>query len=179
MGKTLSFILIVLLFGCAKPKVNLETYFDLKEVLQDQVILLSGKNAQLEKTVDIEDLSESKILVLDSLGWVSQFDIITEFSLTEPALVGAFDKVEKGNIESYTLKGDSKASLKSFRIETNGDAKIISGILFSDKTIYVDFKELKMTFENDIFSSYEVSGYQKMAMKDTTKYSIKAKVLLQ
>ncbi|MFY0599917.1 MAG: hypothetical protein JXR03_09625 [Cyclobacteriaceae bacterium] len=178
MRKITPILFLSLVFGCAQPKTSMESYFDLKEVLEEQVVSLAEMNARLEKVVEVAGEKESKILELDSAGWVDQFDIITEFSLTEPRLVGVFNKRMSERVESYEVKEGMKSPLKHFSISSSDSSKSISSVLFSEKTIYVDFKELTLEMKDGLIASFEVSGYQKMALKDTTKYSIKAKVLL-
>jgi hypothetical protein len=57
-------------FGCVQPKAELETYYDLKAMLQSQAAFLSKNDFSLEKKLSINDSTETQTLKLDSAEWM-------------------------------------------------------------------------------------------------------------
>ena len=171
--------MLVAAFGCVKPKADLLSYYDLKQTLADQARVLSAGNFRLEKTANIADSSETKTLDLDSTGWMDQFAMLMEFSLTEPALIGAFEVTQSGKTETYIQKEDQRVAIKHFEI-TDSDQNIeLSGELIEDKSIYTDTKRMRLTIQNGRMTAFHLIGWQKMLLKDTMKYSILGKVIAQ
>jgi hypothetical protein len=166
-------------FGCVQPKAELETYYDLKGLLQAQAGFLGKGNFSLEKKLSIVDSTETKILKLDSAEWMKQFDLLMTFSLTEPSLIGAFQVTKTDDGESYLLKEGQKASIKTFQVEGNQSKQTISGKMVDEKSIYSDSKTFQLQMENGQLVSFQVFGQQKMIFKDTVDYSIEAKVIAQ
>lgn len=172
-------LFVFLALGCVEPKANLGVYYDLETELNQQMNFLVDGGYKLQKTVKIGDKSETKLFMPDSTEWQSHFDILKDFSPAIPSLVGAFDISSQGSEELYTLKEKQKSALKSFSINRNGSQKSIIGTLHDDKTIYVDFKNVVIQFDENRIRYFKLDGYQKMMLKDTIHYTIEAKVISQ
>ncbi len=170
-------LIVLIAFGCTKPKADLEVYFDLEALLSEQVVALDILDVKLEKSVFISGQTESMTLSPDSTGWVDQFDLLTDFSPSIPAYVGAFVVSKTEQEESYKIKENQRSPLKSFSIRENAGEKIITAELLENKGIYTDYKQMKIILRNELLEAYSISGYQKMMLKDTIRYTIEAKVI--
>lgn len=170
-------LLILAICSCVEPKANIGNYYDLEAELDNQIVVLSGRNYQLKKTVRIAEANESHTFDPDSTDWKKHLDILKKFSPAIPSLVGSFEINRVGESEVYTLKENAKSDLKYFSIVSSGSNMVIEGTVLESRTIYEDFRKVEILFEDKILSKFKLEGYQKMILKDTIYYTIEAEVI--
>ncbi|MFT6865498.1 MAG: hypothetical protein ACJA08_000319 [Cyclobacteriaceae bacterium] len=179
MLKYFSIILLMVVFACTKPKAALEVYFDLGSLLDEQAIGLLASQAKLEKKISIGDQSETQIFSPDSTQWVEQFELLKDFSPSSSLYVGAFEVTKLENEEVYLPKDSLKTPLKYFSVSENMEGRVITAESQVEKGIYSDNKKMRIVFKRGVMDGYTVTGYQKMMLKDTLRYTIEAKVISQ
>lgn len=152
---------------------ELKVYFDLDSLMDAQVHLLSERQATLIKRVGMDGQQEQKTLRPDSAGWQDELRIVRDFNLNKPSYVGGYsEEVSDGNIQ-YVLAGKLRSPVQYFEIDQSGrQIDQIRSRYFEDKSIYQLQRDLELVFEGSLLKSYRISGFQKMILKDTVKYTL-------
>lgn len=172
MRKYVPLFSLLIVIACAKPQSNLDTYYDLEDRLNQQVVKLAAEKAGLKKTIIVGEEKETQSFEPDSLGWAEHLDILKDFTPADPAFVGAFDITEADGKTHYAVKPGLKVPLKSFEASNTGKGEIISAILKNDKTVFSDYKKMTLRFRGERLAFFKVEGFQKMMLKDTVFYTI-------
>ncbi|MEP4532164.1 MAG: hypothetical protein ABJ004_03695 [Cyclobacteriaceae bacterium] len=172
MRKFIALFLLLIVIACEKPQSNLDTYYDLEDRLNQQVVKLTAEKAGLKKTIIVGEEKETKTFEPDSLGWSEHLDILADFTPADPAFVGAFDITEVDGKTQYKVKPGLKVPLRSFEVGNVGKGEIISAVLENDKTVFSDYKKMTLRFRDDQLAFFKVEGFQKMMLKDTVFYTI-------
>ncbi|MEQ9304185.1 MAG: hypothetical protein RJQ14_09740 [Marinoscillum sp.] len=172
--------LFVVLSACeqtTKSKVKLDAYFDLDSLLDQQILQLNERGVTLLKTVTMDGMAENRTESPDTSGWNEEFIIIRDFNLNKAYYVGSYARLDLEDGFEYHLEDDIKAPVSSFRVtERDGSLAEIQASYFEDKTIFQHKRDLKITFVNQLIKTYQISGYQKMVMKDTIFYTISGEI---
>lgn len=170
----------LVLFSCERIKpdtTGIAAYYNVDSLIRSQVLELSEGNFQIEKTVLMDDTSETKIMTLDSAGWIRELNFLDQLNINQPRLVGAYDSLMDGSVIKYTPKFNSELPIRFLEIEKNNKELLsISGKLVEKNDIYETSMEATLNFKNNLLDSYIINGYQKLILKDSVFYEIKASV---
>lgn len=168
---------------------NKNNYFDLKGLLETQILLLDSLQPNLSKVTVIDGLEESQTLHLDSAGWAREMEIFFEADINEPILKDAYELEEKDLGDSLTLMSYEAIDKKNAEIEflkvfypKNEDLPSHITAVFTEKNALYDSKRsLELNFKSDndlhVLSGYSIEGIQKMLLKDTIYYKVRVKNL--
>lgn len=186
--KNLFIIIIVLFVGCREVVNenirNTQQYFDLKGLLDEQIVLLDSLHPTLNKTTRIDGDEESLSLQLDSSGWAREMEIFFDVDINEPILRDAYLRKDENlgdslRLESYEAKAGKNAEIEYLKIFYNRDSDVPQRItaVFTEKNALYDSKRLlKLEFDQrrdlNILSGYSIEGVQKMLLKDSIYYEI-------
>lgn len=152
---------------------ELKMYFDLDSLIDAQVGLLTRNHAILEKSAGMDGQQEAHTLHPDSAGWQDELSIVRDFNLNKPSYVGGYKQEGSGDQLQYILAGKLRSPVKYFQItKNNHQIRQIHSRYFEDKSIYQLQRDLELVFEDSHLKSYRISGYQKMILKDTVKYTL-------
>ena len=186
--KKLSVIILIVLAGCSEvvqDKIqNTDQYFDLKGLLEGQIVLLDSLRPTLEKTTQIDDEREKQSLQPDSAGWARELEIFFEADINEPILRDAYQLKEEApgdslRIASYEASDLENAEIKFLKVYYLPEADRLRYITaaFSEKNaLYSSDRLLKLEFEafkdQTVLTRYSIEGTQKMLLKDTILYKV-------
>jgi len=163
---------------------NTQQYFDLKGLLDEQIVLLDSLHPTLNKTTRIDGDEESLSLQLDSSGWAREMEIFFDVDINEPILRDAYLRKDENlgdslRLESYEAKAGKNAEIEYLKIFYNRDSDVPQRItaVFTEKNALYDSKRLlKLEFDQrrdlNILSGYSIEGVQKMLLKDSIYYEI-------
>lgn len=156
-------------------QVKVPEYPDFKQFIQQQAQLLAG--VSLEKTVRLDDKSETNSFNLDSAAWAEELSFLKEINPNQPEYVGGFDKIQEGNQVTLQLNEKTSGEIQSVSFIKIGDIySSIQGTFHEDKDVYVHHREISVNFKDGVISSFLVKGYQKMILKDTVWFAIRGSV---
>jgi len=171
------------------PGSSEKKYFDLESLIKDQVKILSSLQPELEKKVFIDGQTELLKSSPDSNAWEAELELFRQADLNKPVLRDLYsvEETEPGDdvrIISYCLnqKGeDGVQSLKIYKDPVSGDLKKIESHLKSSNVLFGSDRRMEMHFSRydrgDLFlSGYQITGSQKIILKDTVIYKIEAKI---
>lgn len=178
------YFLLLLVVGmnlaCSQNKSSvrdLKVYYDLDSLLNAQIYALGEGNYVIEKTVDMDGKTESMSGVYDSTQWRNEFKILRDFDLNKSYNVGAYSTDHEEAKIYYTLSDKTlDAPVKWFSVGKNKKGLEISAEYFEDKVIYQHKRMMKLKLEDGMLLSFEIKGYQKMALKDTAQYQIQGTI---
>ena len=161
--------------GLTPTVVEVSSYTEVDSLLSRQYHKVG---ARLEKVVQLGKERESKTLDMDSVGWKKELAFLEEINPNRPEYVGAFIEESSANSLSLTLKPEEKGSLKKLSyVKESGYIISLQATVHENKDVYVHHKEIKIQFNNGVITSYQVHGYQKTLIKDSTFFSVDGKIL--
>jgi len=153
-------------------------------LLDRQVILLDSVKAKLSKKTVIDGEMDFRTMTLDSASWAKELEIFYKVDLNDPALRAAYSEQNQQVSDSlhvlrYDLKEGRSAEIHHLSVFYNQDKANPDSIiaLFKEtNALYNSQRKLKLYFSAGngvhLLSKYNISGNQKMMMKDTISYSI-------
>lgn len=174
-------VLLFLLIGCSdiRPSIKLKTgYFDLDSMRSKQIEALSSQKLQLNKVVEIDAQSEEKSFEFDSSGWKKELEFIEKLDINKPRLSGVYEKSKTSTGYSYIPKEGVEVSVKKIEMEYRSNELVkIFGVVEENNEIYSTYREINIDFKNKILDGYSIKGFQKIVLKDTTRFNIKGNII--
>ncbi len=184
MTKILFAILIIAISACSDVEfksAGSSQYFDMDSLVGLQIDKLIAGSYQIQKTATIDDQQESKILEFDSMSWARELDAVSGLNLNLPRYVGAIETKEEGNKVIYTPKAGQNLMFRGMELQfdDSGSLLSVSGEILDDRAelIYTTTQTISLEFEAGLLTKYQVSGFQKMIMNDTTWFEVKGEII--
>ncbi len=186
--KQLLVIALVASAGCSQvvqDKIqNTDQYFDLKGLLEEQIVLLDSLRPSVEKTTHIDDEQEMQSLQLDSAGWARELEIFFEADINDPILKDAYqlkeevlgDSLRLTSYEAIALESAEIKFLKVFYLPEADLPRYITAAFSEKNALYNSNRLLRLEFEEledkNVLMRYSIEGAQKMLLKDTILYRV-------
>ncbi len=180
-------LLAFVILSCdVKPKTisEKEAYFNIEELLKKEIEYLLEQKAGLEKTV-VSNSNQERIVTKPTSkeDWEAQLSLFIEANISKPGLRGAYFEESLTTLEGlnktiYSAK-TSKTAVQTFECFYRNDVLAQINILMAERnSIFKSTKELSLYFNSsgDHIVGFDVSGEEKMQLKDDLKFEIKAVV---
>ena len=165
--------------GCQQNERSvkeLNAYFDLDSLLDEQAAVLYDRGAQVQKKVVMDGETEQRTFVPDTAEWKSELAIIRDFNINKPYFVGSFKLIREGDVLKHEATSEN-VDITRFELFYEGDALVrIESFLDEEKYIYSNKRKLTLTFESGLLSSYQIVGYQKMILQEEVDYEISGSI---
>ena len=183
----LAFLGVASICGCksevGRKVERTNAYYDLKGLLDRQLVLLDSINPTAEKITVIDGNTQKQSIQLDSAGWKSEMQIFYSADINEPILKDAYEKTEEITdslkVVNYEAKNGKNTEIERLTVFYNvkEDEPFRIAAVFKEKNALYDSKRLLQLFINNqtkpaLLTGYEIEGLQKMLMKDTVFYKI-------
>jgi hypothetical protein len=181
MKYTISFFILSLI-ACQQDrqvKNQANAYYSIDSLIKAQVEALNNVKMMLEKTVEMDGQSEIQLISADSVNWLEELQLFISLDLNKPRYLGAINVEKDQNGVSYTPRSGEKIPVQLLRIEMENEQLVwIKGIYLDDdaKSVYTTGRQFKLLFVNNLIKSYEIRGYQKMALNDTVRFRIQGTI---
>ena len=171
-----------LLTGCgdAGPAASLvrrPRYFDVKGLLDKQVVQLAQRHAAVTKRVSLRDNAPETVRV-PGVKWADELQVFFQADINKAALRGAYivDSVPlPGGLlrRTYTrLPGQPNAPVARLVVVQQGAvAQEVAATIEQNNALFASQKQLRFRLQNGQLSSYEVVGTQKLVLFDTLHYA--------
>lgn len=177
--KTSILLLILALGSCQKlrpAQTTIADYPDLSVIHADQYRTLA--NSSLMKEVSMGPDGETKQFEMDTSRWKKELSFMLEMNPSQPEYLGAFERSEEGSSTKLVLKEGESGILKELvlRSSNSGYTSILATI-HEDKDIFTHHRDIEIIFENGLISQFEITGYQKVLLKDTIEFKIAGQVI--
>ncbi|WP_421977315.1 hypothetical protein [Roseivirga seohaensis] len=188
--KNLVFLLSLMLLGCSVGKksepIRTGTYFDLVELLDEQIAEFEVEKPVLTKELNVSGETDKVTIQLDSAKqWKEELGLFYQADINKLGLETSYttEELSTGVNTKKVIDSAKNERLAVRSIEYNyTDNQLVSiRIIIRDKNpIYKFEKELNLYFQNEqgksILSSFTISGDQNMILKDELSYSLKATI---
>lgn len=168
---------LIWLSSCDRMKpdtIAISKYPEMEQLFTGQVARLTGK--QLEKSVWLENESESQTLTLDTATWKKELAFLLEVNPNQPEYVGAFEELSEGKKLILVLGEGERGVLKKLEYEKINGVSSIKATIHEDKDVYVHHREVALSFSGQVLSTYSIVGYQKIMLKDTVRFKIEGQI---
>ncbi|KYG83507.1 hypothetical protein [Roseivirga echinicomitans] len=188
--KNLVFLLSLLLFGCSVGKksepIRTGTYFDLVELLDEQIAAFEEERPTLTKELSVNGETDQVIVQFDSAKqWKEELGLFYQADINKLGLETSYVTEELSTGTDIKKVIDSaktdRPSVRSIEYNYRADRLESIRIIMKDENpVYKFEKELSLYFNvvqgKSVLSSFTISGDQSMILKDELNYSLKAKI---
>ncbi len=186
-------LFLILFFAAAcnpaeeNPQKVRREYFDIKGLLDKQIELLDSIGPSLHKIAVIDGVRDTITYTPGSSGWRKELEIFDEADLNKPRLKGLYEISEKKSPESYEIiyasKDPHSTPIDSLfvSVKTADKKSMKIHVLFhAGNFFYSSSQRLELDFTDmngQLFlKSFDIQGWQKLILRDTTLYHIEASV---
>ena len=181
---------LLFVFGCTSDKKNeairTGVYFDLVELLNDQVEKFGREKPTLTKELSVNGEKETRTVKFDSTSqWSEELQLFYQADINKLGLEEAYitQEVSEGagrNKVTDTAK-TNKPVVRSIEYNyLNDNLESIRIIMRDENPVYKFEKELFLYFESNrkspILKSFFINGDQNMLLKAPLNYSLKATI---
>lgn len=188
-------IALLFVWGCQLEETKLEKqlqatpYFDLKGVIEEQIILLDRLNPQVEVTARIDDHTETQTLHKDSSAWAEALKLYSDADLNKPVLRDQYiveDSVlQEQNLQAkiYHARNKGEVEVPYMKVvfkDTTTNLHSVEAIFREENPLYSTYRNMALYFENAEGTlrlvHYETEGKQKMIFKDSVVYATRGQL---
>ena len=181
----LALLFSLLLIQCTgEQETPANRYFDIQELMDQQVAELKLQRTELTKMLKIDGESESNTAkLLDSIQWENEFRIFREHDINKPVLFDAYIEeqysTEKGNRRwNYILEDSTKSGILTMVVDFNQSGDVInwSSKFREENVLYANLRDVSINFDKSgqRITDYSINGYHKLMFKDTVFYQLQA-----
>lgn len=183
-------IALLSLWSCQPEEMKLERqlqatpYFDLKGVIEEQVVLLDRLNPEVLVSARIDDSTETKTIQKDSSAWAEALKLYSDADLNKPVLRDQYtvqDSVlQDQNLQAkvYHAKNKEEVEIPYMKVifkDTTANLHSVEATFREENPLYTTYRNMALHFENTEGNlrlvQYETKGTQKMIFKDSVVYA--------
>ncbi len=174
--KKIYYSIILLISGCVSKQDTPSISHFSKDFLTN--IIRDSAPASFQKTVSFNDSTESKLIILDSIGLKKELETFYELDLNTPEFSKIFQK-EKFILTNnsykivYELVEGAKHNIKSVT-EVYEDKKLvkIKGTISHNTPIFFSNEKIELSIKDNILKSYAINVQQGLIAQDTNYYKV-------
>jgi hypothetical protein len=178
-------LFLLSLFVCAcvptsdSSKVD-KKYFDLTQFVQQQVNRLNAQKPNVKKQINLDGQTDE--IQTDTLDWAKELALFSEADLNLPSLRDSYEiKEDKAKHTITYIAKEEKQKVREINIVFGENSEIekvnikeIKIVFSEDNQLYEIQRVMEMKLENNLLSAYSIKGFQKVILKDSLVYDIKA-----
>lgn len=158
------------------------SYFDLGDLLDKEIEMLTDQGASLEKLLQTNEKEETLTLSPDSAEWHAQFMLFYEADINKPGFIGEYFEEEIPPMNGvskviYTSKSQRHPVQVMECFYENGSMTKIRLLVKEVNAIYGVTKELSLYFDNGRLASFDIKGEESMRLKRDLNYKIQGAIV--
>lgn len=183
-------MILALTASCINPEngtVDVDLYFDVKGLLQNQIALMDSLQPRLEKTAILEGSPDHVAFQPDSLDWARELELFYELDLNKTslrdkyAIERTFELDSTVEVITYSSLEEEETSMDHVKIVLKDDQPtLLEGVFDSKSPLFNSWRNLSLKFSSldssNLLTTYTISGAQKMIWKDTVYFEIEGKI---
>ena len=163
-------------------------YFDVAGLIAQQVGSLSQTKPRLNKATELDETTDQFVETPDAESWEQELKFFAELDLNQSILLDAYhtESSQQGDttVLRYTPKQTRRSGVQWLEVYTVNDLPQRVAAATRDKNaLYRTGRELRLQLEpaGDTvrITDYQITGFQKMILKDSVSYRIEGVVLYQ
>ncbi len=161
---------------------------DFDRLIDEQISELSQHRNTLEKEAEVDGHRSDSTLVPTGEIWKAELTIFRQFGMiNKPLHQGSYredgpleDPRSNLKIQQYVSVTSPLRLLRIYYQDTIGRVRKIEGTLNETNRLYNNERTLTLEFDEDNgklhLTFYGIAGYQKIALRDTVRFSVKARI---
>lgn len=188
--QTRSGLTLLLLFAsaCSREQKSTQKYFDFDGLIEEQISKLGQGKRVLDKVASVSGHESDSTFLPSAQGWESELGIFRQLEMiNKPAYQNAY-KVEgpiadtKSNLKIRRYVGPSTPMpvVKFYYQNEFAHLRKIEATVTERNLLYTNSRSLRMEFDEEegqtALIRYAMSGYQKMILGDTVRYSVQGQI---
>jgi len=180
--------------GCNRSNLVYDKpYFDFDSLVSKQIKLIGLSNDSIKKIAvmdgktDVSEFAVDTTVIKNELEVFRQLDVINKPLFKNAYQLATDEKDNKSNLRVRTYRLKNSARVKSavpyvrfFFLNDFQQLKKIESLFEESNSLYTTHRKLMMEFEGAgkeaRLKNYSVSGFQKMILNDSVKFSIEGSV---
>jgi hypothetical protein len=183
-------IVLMILFsgGCADLEpVEVEAYYDVDSLVTAQYQELKNSGLQIRKQSMVNgDMDTSIVQPSDTSSWLYELNVFRKANINKPVLRGVYQVERKedasGHTVTYLPDEPEERTVRYLKLVFEQDhLREVHARIKESNPVYGSERELAMYFsgegETNRLIRYDVSGIQKMILKDTVRLSVSSEIL--
>lgn len=188
MKNLLSFLsLLLVAVACAPtPASVVQSPLDFDALIDGQINGLSQRMVTLDKVAVVGDVRSDSTLVPTAADWKAELDIFRQLGTLDKAIYqGAYlqegpldDPTSNLHIQQYSSATSPLRVLKIYYQDDIQKVRKVEGLLEESTPLYSTQKSLTMVFDEEsgkpVLTNYSIVGYQKVALRDTVRFSVES-----
>ena len=171
-------ILCTVFIGCTntETKNTSKSYYDLANIINQQIANLSSQKPLVEKKLVIADKTET--LQTKDINWNKELELFLQADLNKQSYQARYNIQQKDNTVTYTLKEGEDLPVKELVIEFDevNNPKYIGAKIQTSNYLYESDKMLSAQLNKNQLLSYHIKGWQKLFIGSKKNFNIKGKV---
>jgi len=160
-----------------------KTYYDLKGFLEQQIQQLNAQKPQVLKETAVGNAHDRQ--TTSTIDWAKELELFLQADLNKSAFKLSYTTTRPdSNTYEYRLKPTEKLLVKYLKIKVNNSRKVafMEATVKQQNKLYDSEKHLLLTCAKTAsgiwqLKTYEVSGFQKLAMSDKNTFLMRGLVL--
>jgi len=183
------------LFACvdeSQVDVPLEgtPYFDLKGLVEEQILLLDSLNPEVEMLATISGKEDELTLRKDSAGWAETLKLYVEADLNKPVLQDQYvvidSVIQKSNmsLKLYQARQPDDVDIPFMKVYYQGtlsSVRRIEAFFREENPLYSTQRSMNLRFKEQdgqvLLAEYSTSGKQKMIFRDSILYQNTGRIM--
>lgn len=175
-------LLVVGLVSCENEEevvfanpTQVEVYFPLSDFLQESIEKVAS--AKVQKEIRFNDETELVNFVMDSLSWRQELDFFFQADINKAALAASYETTEEQDLLIHQLKPGEKGDIKRIVVKKqSGEVVEVSILSVINNIFYTSTVEGQINIDEEVISSYTLSGEQKVWFLPKTNLQVEAEV---
>jgi len=180
------------MLSCSQMKGSGEKaiyYFNIDSLVNHQKRILFEQKATIAKSAYVDGDTAQNTYIPDSAGWNNELSFFNKMDINKPVLQGVYkkkitnDQNSNLTITAFTPERENEVEVKYLKLYYYNNLKNLKKVesLFQEKNpIYTSTRNFIMHFD-DIegklkLTQFEVEGGQKMILKDSVQFKIRADI---
>ncbi len=186
MRTFLFLVALVFIFGNCQSPTDTDApknYFNLKGFIETQVIELNKRKPLVKKEMTMGSSKDNQ--QTSEIDWAKELELFLQADINKQAYQLSYHLSQPdANTYLYTLKNGEKLPVKSLKIIVDASSKqpgLVEALLKEENKLYDSEKKLYLTCTMRpegiwLIKSYEISGFQHLALTDKKAFSVKGTV---
>lgn len=170
--------------SCQKEdkRVEINTYYNLRGFVEEQIKLLNSQKPTVSKTLITGDKSEK--LTLKNVNWKKELELFVLADINKPAYSKSYSISRPDSLTFiYVLKNGETLPVQHLTITLDSNSRSpreVSAMLLTKNKLYESQKDILLQCAqragNWSVVSYEITGYQKLSVLEPKLFSVKGMV---
>lgn len=185
--RQLLFIILILIgtFGCTNPAETTSalSYFDLKGFIDQQIVELNKRKPLVSKQMTVG--ADKEVVNSTHIDWAKELELFLKADLNKQAYQLSYNVSQPtASTYVYTLKQGENLPVKLLKITLDGVSRKPSSVeatLKEENQLFESEKKLLLTCAMRpegiwLIKTYEISGFQHLALTDKKTFSVKGEI---